>query len=96
MTKCSCEMTGIEGLIQNLSTERPQKAILIVDTGRGWTVSTYGPDSWGNPGPEVYVTVHAALENVESQMVALRRQPDKMIPGVVIKDPDELARALSP
>lgn len=92
--KCACAMTGLEILEATLQITKPQKTILIVDTGRGWIVTMFGPDSAGDPAPNVHVTIQSALEAAETLMAELRRQPDRMTVGYVISDPAEVASAL--
>lgn len=92
--KCACAMTGLEILEDTLQITKPQKTILIMDTGRGWTVTMFGPDSAGDPAPNAHVTIQSALEATETLMAELRRQPDRMTVGYVISDPAEVASAL--
>lgn len=92
--KCACEMTGLEALQDALERTGPQKTILIIDKGSGWTVTMYGPDSFGDPAPNAHVTIQSALEAAETLMAELRRQPDRMTVGYVISDPAEVASAL--
>lgn len=91
MTKCSCEMTGLEILEDTLRIAQPQRTILIVDHGHGWTVTAFGPTSAGDPAPQQYSTVQAVLERVETLVVDLRRQPETS--GYVITNPKKILRA---
>lgn len=91
---CACEMTGLEALQDALERTGPQKTILIIDKGSGWTVTMYGPDSFGDPAPETYRTVQATLERAEALLVNLRRQPNITRTGEVITDPQRIADEL--
>jgi len=92
-TKCPCYIGGLAALQELLEKQKPNKTILIEDTGKGWRITTFGPECYGL-GSE-HVTIQSALDDAEQQMAALRRQPDTYTPGHVITDPEEIAEALS-
>ena len=92
--KCACQMTGLEILEDTLQISKPQKTILIVDTGRGWTVTMFGPDNAGDPAPNTHITIQSAIERTETLMAELRRQPDRMTVGYVVSDAEEVAKEL--
>ena len=87
-------MSGLELLNDTLAVIRPEKTILIVDAGRGWTVTMFGPDSAGDPDPRTHITIQSAISAAERLMVELRRQPDTPARGVVVTDPAEVAKTL--
>ena len=93
MTKCPCSMTALELLQGNLQISKPVKSLLVIDTGKGWNVTKYGPDAAGL-GTD-HVTIQSALEQIESDLVNLRRQSNvESVGGEVITDPAEVASAL--
>ncbi len=70
--RCSCSMTALELLQSNIAVSRPLKSLLVVDSGRGWNVTRYGPDAAGL-GTD-HVTIQSTIEEIERCLVDLRRQ----------------------
>lgn len=96
--KCPCSMTALELLQQNLSAQKPQRMVLIVDHGNGWDVTSYGPQNAGRPrgGDPDCITLQATLELIEETLVRLRREPDDDgVVGEIVTDPAGIVRALS-
>lgn len=85
--KCGCSMTTREILLASIAHQNPQKCLLIVDHGDGWDITAYGPDSAGWPprdGERDCITIQAALERIEEELVLLRRQSNVEPTGVVL------------
>lgn len=93
MSKCACQMTSLEILEDHIRVMKPNKSILIVDSGSGWTVTMFGPDNAGVPSE--HITLQSALSEVEINMTNLRRQSDEQLSGTIITDPQEILDALA-